>query len=69
MFGISYQYIPVWWYTSENYESVGMMKFPTEWTNIQKNDPKHQPDSHQLSVNTNRLLGNYRKRGWDVSKK
>ena len=34
-----------------------------------KNDPKHKPDSHQLSVNTNRLLGNYRKRGWDVSKK
>ena len=28
-----YKYLSGWWYTynSEKYESVGMMKFPTEW--------------------------------------
>ena len=34
-----------WWYTYpfEKYESIGMMKFPTEWEN-QNHGPNHQPD-------------------------
>ena len=30
-------------YSSEKYESVGMMNFPTEWTN-KIHVPNHQPD-------------------------
>ena len=41
-----------WWYTysSEKYESVGIMKLPTEWKN--KHVPNHQPGYYWESYET-----------------